>query len=96
MVTQADGQKLDLLEPWMDSLWIGGKAELTYTDGPRISDVRLDINEVERIEEKRFDRVKTLGLVALSVGLASLLPLVVWDVFEGPAPGPGPGMTSGG
>jgi hypothetical protein len=96
VVTQEDGRTLELREPWKDSLWVGGEAELTYAEGPRVTQVQLELTEVERIEEKRFNRAKTIGLVALSVGLASLLPLVVADVFKGRQPGPGPGMTPGG
>jgi hypothetical protein len=91
VVTQETGQKIEVMEPWMDSDWVGGEAELPYSVGVRRTEVRFSLDEVRTIEEKKFSPVKTIVLVGLAMGFSALLPLIVADLFKGPSPGPGPG-----
>ena len=90
VVTQDTGQRVEVREPWMDAVWIGGEAELVYPEGPRVTEVRFSLEEVRGIEEKRFSRAKTIVLVGGAIGFSALLPLAFADFFRGKSPGPGP------
>lgn len=65
-VTTLDGEKVVLKKPWLGEGAVGGEKSKVMAE-PR--QVLIPLSQVDRIEEREFDRERTLKAVVIVLGL---------------------------